>query len=61
MMHSAKVRFAYVVALACSLPCAVFASSVSFSKTFLPTTFVGVQHADLNNDGREDYVFSNVH
>ena len=59
MVHSARFRFASVIALACSLPGAVFASSVSFSKVVLPEGFSG-QHADLNNDGREDFVYPNA-
>jgi hypothetical protein len=54
MLPPAKFRLVFTVALACSLPGAVFASTVSFSKVEIG--FVGTQHADLNNDGREDFV-----
>ena len=59
-MPYAKVRIAFVVALACVFTGAVFGSSVSFSKKFLPTQNVA-RHADLNNDGREDLVGVNTH
>lgn len=57
-MDCAKVRLAFALALACSLPGAIFASTVSFSKVVLPVADSG-QHADLNNDGREDFVYQN--
>jgi VCBS repeat protein/Big-like domain-containing protein len=52
-------RIAFASALVCSLSGAAFGSSPSFSKTFLSKTYFGVQHADLNNDGREDFVYTN--
>ena len=58
MMHRAKIRLVFVVVLAGSLPGTVFASTVSFSKAVLPQAVSG-QHADLNNDGREDFVYPN--
>jgi FG-GAP-like repeat/FG-GAP repeat len=59
MSHHARVRFIFFLALACSFPGAVFASTVSFSKTFVPVPFAG-KHADLNNDGREDVIARNA-
>ncbi len=55
MMHRAKFHLVCAVALASALPGAVSASTVSFSKVEIG--FVGTQHADLNNDGREDFVY----
>ncbi len=49
-----------MVALACIFTGAVFGSSVSFSKKFLPAPNVA-RHADLNDDGREDLVSDNTH
>jgi FG-GAP-like repeat/Bacterial Ig domain len=58
MMHRAEVRFVRIVALACLLPGAVFASTVSFSKVLVPAG-ASSQHADFNNDGREDIAYPN--
>jgi hypothetical protein len=59
MPSHSRIRLVFVVALACLLPGAVSASTVSFSKTFVPVPFAG-KHADLNNDGREDLIARNA-
>lgn len=59
MSHYAGIRLAFAVVLACMLPSAVLASTVSFSRTFVPVPFAG-KHADLNNDGREDFIAGNA-
>jgi hypothetical protein len=52
-------RLALVSALVCSLSSFALGAGPSFSKTFLSKTYFGVLHADLNNDGREDFVYTN--
>ena len=58
MAHSTGVRLALVVALAGSVASAAFGSNVSFSKVAAFPDRGGL-HADLNSDGREDFVTIN--
>jgi hypothetical protein len=53
-----KSGFLFLAVLACAFPTASFGASVSFSQA----TFRGASsnlHADLNGDGREDFVYTN--
>jgi VCBS repeat protein len=58
MRPSRVCRLACVLALGCTLPGVLSASTVSFSQTFVNAPF-SAKHADLNNDGREDFVDRN--
>ena len=59
MTRDARACLALFFALAFTAPSAVFGFTLSFSKTSIKTSSVPV-HADLNNDGREDFVFLNL-
>ena len=58
MSQNSKAHYAVVIALACLFPNPVFGAGVSFSQ-FKSVGRASSQHADLNNDGREDFISVN--
>ncbi len=56
--QSCKVRYAFIFFLTCLLPNYIFGADVSFS-SITSSGQASSLHADLNNDGREDFVYDN--
>lgn len=59
MPHSIKTRYPWIIfLLVCLIPNPTFAADVAFSQ-FTSAGQASSLHADLNNDGREDFVYQN--